>query len=104
MILVMFVFPHVQDKAQKELDRVVGQDRLPDFEDKKKLPYLMATYWELLRWTSLVPLAIPHRATEDDVWVGPNGKQYLIPKGAIMLGNSWLVLIAPFWLALKFIL
>ncbi|KAH8823894.1 cytochrome P450 [Flagelloscypha sp. PMI_526] len=95
MILIMFVFPHVQAKAQTELDRVVGQDRLPDFEDKKNLPYIMATYWELLRWTSLVPLAIPHRATEDDVWIGPNGKQYLIPKGAIMLGNSWAMLKDP---------
>ncbi|KAH8824029.1 cytochrome P450 [Flagelloscypha sp. PMI_526] len=95
MVLVMLVFPQVQNKAQEELDRVVGKDRLPGFEDKKNLPYLQAICQELLRWTSLVPLALPHRAMEDDVWVSPNGTQYLIPKGAIMIGNSWAMLRDP---------
>ncbi|KAH8824032.1 cytochrome P450 [Flagelloscypha sp. PMI_526] len=91
-LLAMLIFPDVQRKAHEELDQVIGKERLPDFEDKKSLPYIQAVCFELLRWSSLVPMALPHRAMEDDVWVAPNGKQYLIPQGAIVFGNSWAIL------------
>lgn len=32
-------YPEIQKKAQEELDRVVGRDRLPTIEDEKDLPY-----------------------------------------------------------------
>ena len=32
-------YPGVQKKAQEELDRVIGRDRLPTAEDEKNLPY-----------------------------------------------------------------
>lgn len=32
-------YPEVQKKAQEELDRVIGRDRLPTVEDEKNLPY-----------------------------------------------------------------
>lgn len=32
-------YPEIQKKAQEELDRVVGRDRLPTVEDEKDLPY-----------------------------------------------------------------
>src|SRR5713226_2822045 len=35
-ILAMCVFQDVQCKAQKELDRVVGHDRSPNFEGRKE--------------------------------------------------------------------
>ena len=31
---------HAQVKAQEELDRVVGRERLPDLNDESDLPYL----------------------------------------------------------------
>ncbi|KAF5858553.1 hypothetical protein ETB97_004296 [Aspergillus alliaceus] len=39
-ILAMIMFPEVQHKAQKKIDKVIGTDRLPLFEDRDKLPYI----------------------------------------------------------------
>ena len=39
-------------KAQKELDAVVGQDRLPEFSDRPLLPYTNAILKEVLRSVS----------------------------------------------------
>lgn len=36
-------------KAQKELDAVVGFDRVPEFNDKNQLPYINALVNETLR-------------------------------------------------------
>ena len=41
--------PHVQAKAQEELDRVVGRDRVMNETDFSKLPYLQAVVKESLR-------------------------------------------------------
>jgi cytochrome P450 len=54
--LAAVVYPEVQKRAQEELDRVVGRDRLPDFNDKEKLSYLDAVMRECLRWFPVLPL------------------------------------------------
>ena len=82
--LAMTVFPEVQRKAQEEIDRVVGKDRLPTFNDRDNLPYIDATVKEVLRWHPVAPMGLPHTTTEDDVCEG-----YLIPKGAMLLPNIW---------------
>jgi cytochrome P450 len=40
------------DKAQKEIDLMVGPDRLPDFGDFDALPYLRAMIKETLRFVA----------------------------------------------------
>ncbi len=45
----MMKYPEVQRRAQEELDRVVGTDRIPTFEDRKDLPYVNALMLECLR-------------------------------------------------------
>ena len=72
----MAIHPEVQRKAQAEIDEVVGQARLPDFDDRPKLPYIEAIYREVLRINPPVPLGLPHGVTEDDYYKG-----YFIPKG-----------------------
>ena len=52
----MALNPDVQRKAQAELDRVVGNDRLPNFNDRERLPYIDALVKETLRWNPVVPL------------------------------------------------
>ncbi|KAH8826019.1 cytochrome P450 [Flagelloscypha sp. PMI_526] len=94
-LLAMLIFPDVQVKAQEELDGILGSDRLPDFQDKDRLPYIRALCSELIRWSCLTPMALPHRATTDDVWMGADGRQYLIPEGAIVFGNTWAILRDP---------
>ena len=46
--------PEVYRKAQEEIDRVVGPDRLPDFDDRDSLPYLNAIVKEVYRWVCKV--------------------------------------------------
>jgi cytochrome P450 len=54
--LAMLVHPDVQAKAQAEVDRVVGLDRLPEVEDRERLPYVEAVVNECLRWIPVVPI------------------------------------------------
>ena len=42
----MTLHPEVQKRAQEEIDRVVGGDRLPDFDDREHLPYIEAVVKE----------------------------------------------------------
>ena len=51
-VLVMLLYPEVQMKAQKELDAVVGRDRLPEFSDRPSLPYINAILKEIIRSVS----------------------------------------------------
>ena len=51
----MTLYPDVQKKAQDEIDAVIGNDRLPDFDDRNKLPYIEAIIAELLRWLPVAP-------------------------------------------------
>jgi cytochrome P450 len=50
----MVKYPEVQKKAQAEIDRVIGPNRLPDFTDEKSLPYVVAIVRETLRWHLVV--------------------------------------------------
>lgn len=52
----MVLFPEVQAKAQAELDAVVGNERLPSFNDQDQLPYINAVCKETFRWHVTGPL------------------------------------------------
>lgn len=82
----MILFPEVQQKAQEEIDRVVGTGRLPEVADRPNLPYLNAMVKEVLRWHPVAPMCLPHMTTEDDICEG-----YFIPKGSYIMPNVWLV-------------
>jgi cytochrome P450 len=82
----MVSHPEVQRKAQAELDRVVGRQRLPDFSDMENLPYINAIVKEVIRWFPIVPLGIPHAATAEDEYRGMR-----IPKGSAIFPNLWSV-------------
>ena len=78
----MALNPHVVRKAQTELDKVVGDERLPDFSDRENLPYISAIVKEVLRWGCPGPIGIPKRVTQDDRYKG-----YFIPAGATVAEN-----------------
>jgi hypothetical protein len=46
----MTLFPHIQTKAQEEIDRIIGNDRLPVLADRDNLPYIGALQSEVYRW------------------------------------------------------
>ena len=83
-ILYLIHYPIVQQMLHQELDQVIGADRLPELEDKKNLPYLEATITEILRFSSLGPLSVPHKTTVDTTLQG-----YSIPKGTTVITNLW---------------
>ncbi|KAK4941990.1 hypothetical protein LTR10_018171 [Elasticomyces elasticus] len=76
--------PDFVQTAQRQLDEVVGPDRLPSFADKPSLPYIDAVVKEVLRWRPVSAGGIPHAVTQDDEYLG-----YRIPKGATVIGNHW---------------
>lgn len=76
----MSLYPDVQRKAQDELDRVVGSDRLPNFEDHDSLIYIQAIVLETMRWMPVAPMAIPHSVTRDDEYKG-----MFIPQGSTVI-------------------
>ncbi|KAK2465511.1 hypothetical protein APHAL10511_002403 [Amanita phalloides] len=86
-MLAMTRHPEILVKAQKEMDRVVGTERLPDLEDRASLTFLECIFNEVLRWNPPVPLGLPHRLMKDDVY-----GDYLIPKGSNVLANIHAIL------------
>ncbi|KAL2867528.1 cytochrome P450 [Aspergillus lucknowensis] len=90
-MLALVTTPGVLETAQAELDSVIGPNRLPSFTDIRDLPYLRALCKEVLRWRPVAVLGgTPHASSEDDMYRG-----YYIPKGTVILGNSWAINLNP---------
>ncbi|XP_068964692.1 cytochrome P450 1B1 isoform X1 [Petaurus breviceps papuanus] len=86
-LLILFIrYPKVQARVQEELDRVVGRDRLPSLDDQPHLPYVMAFLYEAMRFSSFIPVTIPHATTTDTSIMG-----YHIPKDTVVFINQWSV-------------
>ncbi|KAJ8045775.1 Steroid 17-alpha-hydroxylase/17,20 lyase [Holothuria leucospilota] len=77
-------YPEVQAKVAAEVDKVVGRDRLPSLSDRDNLPYTTATLYEVMRYSTIVPLSVPH-ATSKEVEIGG----YTIPEGTWVLVNLY---------------
>jgi len=80
----MVLSPDIQKKAQEEIDRVIGSNRLASFADKSSLPYISCIVWECLRWNPVAPMGGAHFTTKDDQYNG-----YQIPKGSTVMANVW---------------
>ncbi|KAJ3555935.1 hypothetical protein NM688_g2302 [Phlebia brevispora] len=89
-LLAMMSYPDVQQRAQEELDTVVGAGRLPTMEDIDSLPFIQAILLEVLRWLPILPLGIAHSVLEDDEYKG-----YRIPAGTVIVANTWAMLQDP---------
>ncbi|KDN69081.1 hypothetical protein CSUB01_11693 [Colletotrichum sublineola] len=77
--------PQFIPKAQEELDRVVGSERLPDFADLESLEYVGAIASETLRWRPVAVLGgTPHASTADYTYRG-----LFIPKGSTIIAPLW---------------
>ena len=82
VVLACVLHPECAQRAQRELDEVVGNDRLPTFEDASRLPYLTAFISEVMRWRPILPIGVPYATERDDEYDG-----YLIPKNTMILVN-----------------
>ena len=80
----MALYPEVQQKAQTELDAVVGLSRLPVFGDRDALPYVNAVVKECFWWNATLPLGVAHATLMDDIIEG-----YYIPRHTTVFVNAW---------------
>ena len=62
-VLFMLAHPNVLQRAREEIDQVVGDLRMPSFEDEEDLPFLVACIKETLR---LRPVTIMGRILNRD--------------------------------------
>ncbi|KAF5382531.1 hypothetical protein D9615_002807 [Tricholomella constricta] len=85
--LAIVIHPECQVKAQEEIDRVIGQGRLPELTDRDSLPYMeclmqesLSIFFNLLLLTQTI--GVPHRSLEDDIY-----NDMFIPKGSVIIAN-----------------
>ncbi|KAI4862537.1 cytochrome P450 [Hypoxylon rubiginosum] len=83
-LLNMMLNPEVFQKARAEIDRVVGTERLPSFDDRPDLRYIDYLVEEASRWRPLSPIGIPHKSLNDDVYNG-----MFIPRGTYVYYNTY---------------
>ena len=86
MFAIMLTHPHVAKTIQEEIDDCVGSTRMPNYADKERMHYTMATVYEVLRYTSPIALNIPHRASRNQNFEG-----YFIPKDSLLISNHWFI-------------
>ncbi|KAJ7698744.1 cytochrome P450 [Mycena rosella] len=87
LFLAAALHPTAQALAQLEIDKVIGQNRMPTFEDKPSLPYVNAFVQECLRPAPAVPVGVAYRAMESDTIDG-----YYIAEGTTIIANIWRML------------
>ncbi|KAH7890614.1 cytochrome P450 [Phlebopus sp. FC_14] len=87
--LMMARSPAAQQRAQAEIDEVIGAGRLPGLADRDSLPYVDCLIKEVLRLSAVVPL-MPHSLDDDDFYEG-----FLIPKGTWVMVNAWQIFHDP---------
>ena len=75
--------PDIQDTILDEI-HTVCHDGLPTLPDRSKMPYSRAFLLELLRYSSVVPMCVPHRAIDDQSIHG-----YTIPQNTNVQINLW---------------
>ena len=74
--------PEYQIEIQKELDELVGRDRMLGLDDRPNLPLVQATIMEALRLGNVAETTIPHYTMKDTSLAG-----YRVPKDTVVLAN-----------------
>ncbi|XP_036969492.1 cytochrome P450 2J6-like isoform X2 [Acanthopagrus latus] len=79
-LVYLIKHPDVQERVHAEIDRVIGQNRLPTMSDRPNLPYTDAVIHEIQRVGNIVPLNGLRMAAKDTTLGG-----YFIPKGTSLM-------------------
>ncbi|KAJ7143019.1 cytochrome P450 [Mycena epipterygia] len=84
LVLALVAYPDAQKKAHDEIDRVVGEHRMPTLDDLEHMPYIRAIIMETHRFRPITPLLPPHATLAQEQYGG-----YIIPKGTTIFVNVW---------------
>ncbi|XP_070595823.1 cytochrome P450 2C23-like [Erythrolamprus reginae] len=87
-LIILAKFPHIQAKAQREIEEVVGANRAPTMEDRMEMAYTKALVHEILRYLQGGIENFPHMTTQD-----VNFRGHFIPQGTYVL---------PLWFSVHF--
>ncbi|KAI0919563.1 hypothetical protein AcW1_003214 [Taiwanofungus camphoratus] len=85
-LLLIALHPEVQRRAFEEISAVVGNDRLPDLQDRDSLPYIDCLIQEVHRFNPAIPL-VTHSNTVEEEYL-----DYRIPKKTWIMANVWAML------------
>lgn len=89
IMMYMINFPEVQEKVREELRGVVGTSSYPSLAHRPNLPFTEAVMYEVWRHSSVINGTVPHTCVEDVILGG--SYNYLIPKGATVIGNLFAI-------------
>ena len=87
--LFLSEYPEIQERCRREIDENVG-DKIIEYSDRLKLPYVKATVIEILRLSNASPLGAPHCTAEETTFRG-----YRIPKRTLIMNNIYSATLDP---------
>uniref|UniRef100_A0A2K6NPX0 Cytochrome P450 2A13-like n=1 Tax=Rhinopithecus roxellana TaxID=61622 RepID=A0A2K6NPX0_RHIRO len=74
--LLLMKHPEVEAKVHEEIDRVIGKNQQPKFEDRVKMPYMEAVIHEIQRFGDVIPMSLARRVIKDTKF-----RDFFLPKG-----------------------
>ena len=93
MVAGAATYPDWVERARAQLDEVCGAnaERLPEWGDRKSLPYITAVVKEIFRWRpNIAEIGAPTSLIQDDEYEG-----YRFPKGTVFVWNAWAIALDP---------
>ncbi|XP_048332511.2 cytochrome P450 71AU50 [Ziziphus jujuba] len=78
--------PRIMKRVRKEIEKIVGKERMVEESDLESLEYLNMVVKETLRLHPVAPLLLPHASMEDCTVEG-----FHIPKESHVIFNAWAI-------------
>ncbi|XP_015282941.1 PREDICTED: cytochrome P450 2C23-like [Gekko japonicus] len=89
-LLLMVTHPDIQEKVQKEMEDAFGSSQTIGYQDRKKLPYTLATIHESQRFKTILLTGNPRQSLQDVTILGS-----FIPKGTMVIPDVHSILFDP---------